>query len=410
MYQAKQAGKNRYHLFDLVQDAAVRSQRESLEHISHALEQRQFVLHYQPKVNMKSGLVIGAEALIRWQHPERGLLLPADFLPITENHAVSVDIGEWVIDSALAQMSAWRAAGLDIPLSVNVGARQLQQGDFVSRLSGLLAAHRDVPPGSLELEVLETNALDDVVQVSAIMHSCRAIGVRFALDDFGTGYSSLTYLKRLPADLLKIDQSFVRTMRDDPDDLAIVEGVIGLATAFRRQIIAEGVETVAHGELLLMLGCELGQGYGIARPMPAADLPAWIATWRPDAAWTSRSGGSVSRDDLAVVFAEVEHRHWVRSMELFLTDEQDAPASLDPHECRFGRWLDTESQARYGDHPDLAPVVDMHERVHALGRELVKLYSQRRQADAMDRLEELHRRRDELIAGLRRLIRDGKPN
>ncbi len=404
MYQAKQAGKNRYHLFDLVQDAAVRSQRESLEHIRHALEQRQFVLHYQPKVNMCSGVVIGAEALIRWQHPERGLLSPATFLPITENDPVSVDIGEWVIDTALAQMSRWRAEGLDIPVSVNVGARQLQQADFVSRLSALLAAHPDIPPGHLELEVLETNALDDVVQVSAIMHACRAIGVRFALDDFGTGYSSLTYLKRLPADLLKIDQSFVRTMRDDPDDLAIVEGVIGLAAAFRRQIIAEGVETVAHGELLLMLGCELGQGYGIARPMPAAELSGWIAAWRPDPAWTARSGGSVSRDDLAVVFAEVEHRHWVRTMEMFLARERDEPASLDPHECRFGRWLDTGGQARYGNHPGLAPVVAMHERVHSLGRELVGLFSHGRHAEAQARLEDLHRRRDELIAGLRSLI------
>jgi hypothetical protein len=287
---------------------------------------------------------------------------------------------------------------------VNVGARQLQQADFVSRLAALLAAHPDIPPGYLELEVLETNALDDVVQVSAIMHACRAIGVRFALDDFGTGYSSLTYLKRLPADLLKIDQSFVRTMRDDPDDLAIVEGVIGLAAAFRRQIIAEGVETVAHGELLLMLGCELGQGYGIARPMPAADLSEWIATWRPDPAWTARSGGSVSRDDLAVVFAEVEHRHWVRTMEMFLAGERDKPESLDPHECRFGRWLDTDSQARYGNHPGLAPVIAMHERVHLLGRELVGLFSLGRHTDAQMRLEDLHRQRDELIAGLRGLI------
>ncbi|MCX7168681.1 MAG: EAL domain-containing protein [Rhodocyclales bacterium] len=407
MYQAKQTGKNRYHLFDLVQDAAVRSQRESVEHIRHALDQQQFVLHYQPKVNMRSGVVIGAEALIRWQHPERGLLPPADFLPITENHPIGIELGEWVIGMALAQMSRWRDAGLDIPLSVNVGARQLQQGDFVSRLGELLAVHPDLPPGSLELEVLETNALDDVVQVSAIMHACRAIGVRFALDDFGTGYSSLTYLKRLPADLLKIDQSFVRTMRDDPDDLAIVEGVIGLATAFRRQIIAEGVETVAHGELLLILGCELAQGYGIARPMPAADLPGWMSTWRPDAAWTAKSGGTVNRGDLAVVFAEVEHRHWVRNMELFLAGERDSPLSLDPHQCRFGRWLDTDSQARYGHHPAFSPMIAAHERVHALGRELVDMHSQGRRADAQARLEELHHERDELIAMLRSLARDG---
>jgi len=285
MYVAKQAGKNRYHLFDVAHDEAVKTQRESLEHIAQALERREFVLFYQPKVNMRSGAVIGAEALIRWQHPERGLLSPAAFLPVTEDHDISVKIGEWVIATALRQMIAWRESGLDLPVSVNISARQLQQENFSERLAELLATHPEVQPGRLELEILETSAMEDIAQVSQVMMACRAVGVSFALDDFGTGYSSLTYLKRLPAEVLKIDQSFVRDMLEDADDLAIIRGVVGLASAFRRQVIAEGVETVAHGEMLLSLGCELAQGYGIASPMPAADFPAWAANWRPDAAW-----------------------------------------------------------------------------------------------------------------------------
>jgi diguanylate cyclase (GGDEF)-like protein/PAS domain S-box-containing protein len=285
MYLAKQAGRNRCHMFDIAQHAAVQNQRESLAHIRRALDREEFVLYYQPKVNMKTGAVIGAEALIRWQHPERGLLPPGAFLPIIEDHPISVELGEWVIDTALTQMSQWRAAGLDLPVSVNVSARQLQYNNFVSRLSALLAAHPDVPPSRLELEILETSALEDMVQVSQLMQACSKVGVRFALDDFGTGYSSLSYLKRLPAEVLKIDQSFIRDMLTDPDDMAIVQGIIGLATAFRREVIAEGVETVAHGEILLSLNCELAQGYGIARPMPAAELPAWAANWRPDAVW-----------------------------------------------------------------------------------------------------------------------------
>ncbi len=287
MYMAKQAGKNRYHLFDVEHDAAVKTRHESLERIRLALDQREFVLYYQPKVNMKTGTVIGAEALIRWQHPERGLLPPSDFLSVVEDHAIGVELGEWVIEAALTQMSEWRAAGLDITVSVNVGARQLQQEDFVVRLSAQLAAHPEVKAGELELEILETSALEDVTEVSELMYACLELGVSFALDDFGTGYSSLTYLKRLPANLLKIDQSFVLDMIDDPDDMAIVQGVIGLAKAFGRQVIAEGVETVAHGALLLPLGCELAQGYGIARPMPAADLPGWVTAWRPDVSWTA---------------------------------------------------------------------------------------------------------------------------
>ncbi len=285
MYVAKQAGKNRYQLFDVHQDEAIKTQRESLDAIRGALDHREFVLYYQPKVNMKTGEVIGAEGLIRWQHPERGLVPPGDFLPIIESHPLSVELGEWVIDTALTQIAEWHTAGLDIPVSVNVGARQLQQ-DFVTTLSAALARHPEVKPCWLELEILETSALEDITEVSAIMRACHELGVGFALDDFGTGYSSLTYLRHLPANLLKIDQSFVRNMLDDPDDRAIVMGVIGLATAFHRQVIAEGVETIAHGTRLLPMGCVLAQGYGIARPMPASDLPAWAASWKPDASWT----------------------------------------------------------------------------------------------------------------------------
>lgn len=287
MYVAKESGKNRYHLFDTAQDDAVKIQREYLEAIRSALDNHQFVLHYQPKVNMNTGTVMGVEALIRWQHPKRGLLNPAEFLPAIENNPMSIEMGEWVIDTALTQISQWKKMGLNLPVStsVNIAAVQLQQPDFTQRLTALLAAHPDVEPRYLELEVLETSALDDVSHVSKIMNACMALGVNFALDDFGTGYSSLTYLRRLPANLIKIDQSFVRDMLHDADDLAIVEGVIALAKSFKRDVIAEGVETIEHGTALLKLGCELAQGYGIARPMPASDISAWISEWKPDANW-----------------------------------------------------------------------------------------------------------------------------
>ena len=285
MYIAKDSGKNRCHFFDVASASAVQTQRASLQTIAHAMAQHEFVLYYQPKVNMKTGAVVGAEALIRWQHPVRGLLAPAAFLPIIEDHPLSAELGEWVIATAIAQMSAWRGQDMELPVSVNIAARQLQQTDFATRLGDMLAAHPDVKPHDLQLEVLETSALEDMARVGAVMQACKAIGVDFALDDFGTGYSSLTYLRRLPAETLKIDQSFVRDMLTDPDDLAIVQGIIGLASVFRRSVIAEGVETRAHGALLLKLGCELAQGYGIARPMPAADMPTWVQRWRTAPLW-----------------------------------------------------------------------------------------------------------------------------
>lgn len=289
MYVAKESGKNRYHLFDTAQDDAVKVQRESLEAIRSALDNEQFVLYYQPKVNMQTSTVIGVEALIRWQHPERGLLNPIDFLPTIENNPMIVELGEWVINTALTQIRQWQTTEQNLPIStsVNIAALQLQQSNFAERLGTLLSAHPNVEPQHLELEILETTALDDVQNVSAIMHACMAQGVKFSLDDFGTGYSSLTYLRRLPASQIKIDQSFVRDMLSDSNDLAIVEGVIGLAKSFKREVIAEGVETIEHGTALLKLGCHLAQGYGIARPMPASDVPTWVAEWTSNNAWRS---------------------------------------------------------------------------------------------------------------------------
>ena len=284
MLVAKQNGKGRYHRFDPESDKRVRAQRELVELMRAALARREFVLYYQPKVDLRTGLVVGAEALIRWRHPVQGLLPPGAFLPQIEGHEFMAELGDWVIEEALMQMASWREQGLDLAVSVNVAGQQLVQCSFVDRLRELLAAYPDTPNGRLELEVLETSALDDVGQVERLIVACHAMGIGFSLDDFGTGYSSLTYLRRLSADTLKIDQSFVRDMLEDPGDMAIVSGVIGLAAAFQRKVIAEGVETLAHGKALLALGCARVQGYGIARPMPAQDLPQWVKGW-PDSHW-----------------------------------------------------------------------------------------------------------------------------
>jgi EAL domain-containing protein (putative c-di-GMP-specific phosphodiesterase class I) len=237
--------------------------------------------------------VVGAEALIRWQHPEKGLLAPGLFLPVIEGHAVSIQLGEWVLETALRQIEIWAGHGLDLPVSVNISGHQLQQPDFSTKLKAQMNAHPKVPRHRLELEVLETTALDELDSVAKVIHECAAMGIGFALDDFGTGYSSLTYLKRLPVEVLKIDQSFVHDMLSDPEDLAIVEGVLGLAKAFGRRAIAEGAETPAHCRLLLQIGCDLAQGYGIARPMPSAQVDAWVANWRPDPGFSADVGGEM---------------------------------------------------------------------------------------------------------------------
>jgi len=403
MYQAKLAGKNRFHVFDAEQDRSLRGHHESLENIRRALTAQAFVLYYQPKVNMRTGAIIGAEALIRWQHPERGLLSPGVFLPVIEDHPLAVEVGEWVIESALRQPEIWREDGLDIPISVNVGARQLQQTDFVERLTTLIAAHPTFRPGDLEMEVLETSALEDLARVSQVIEACEQIGVGFALDDFGTGYSSLTYLKRLSVAQLKIDQSFVRDMLDDPDDLAILGGVLGLASALRRQVIAEGVATVEHGTMLLQLGCELAQGYGIARPMPGADLPAWALAWRPDPAWTNLP--TVGRDDQPILFAGAEHRAWIAAVEDFLRGKrEDLP--LIHHHCRFEHWLESDGLARHAGQPSFLAILPAHRRVHTLATELCEQSACGHAAAALARLDELHTLHEALLGQLQAMARE----
>jgi diguanylate cyclase (GGDEF)-like protein/PAS domain S-box-containing protein len=288
MYMAKQAGRNRYHFFEPERDRRRRDHQEALSRIGKALDDQEFRLYYQPKVDILHGTVIGVEALIRWQHPERGILPPCEFLPFVENDKLAIAIGEWVLQEAVCQIQTWLELGHRISVSVNIAARHLEQPDFVAKLEALLARYPLVDPACLEMEILETATLDDIAQVSELIEACRALGVGFALDDFGTGYSSLTYLKRLPVKTLKIDRSFVRDMLEDMEDRAIVEGVIGLANAFRRVVIAEGVETLEHGKLLLQLGCDYAQGFGIARPMPADRVIDWIEGFEAHPVWMNQ--------------------------------------------------------------------------------------------------------------------------
>ncbi|CAD5367218.1 Diguanylate cyclase [Rubrivivax sp. A210] len=280
MYGAKQAGRNCCHFFDPEHRRRNEERVMAIGRVQEALDKQEFVLFYQPKVDMKSGLVLGFEALLRWDHPQHGLVAPMQFLPLIEHTGLSSRIGDWVLAQALEHLSQWRRNGLDISVSVNISARHLQEPDFALRLSELLARHEDPLAEHLELEMLETAAHEDIDATSALVARCQSIGVRFALDDFGTGYSTLTYLKRLPVDVLKIDRSFVHHMLDDAQDRAIVEGVIGLARTFGCTVVAEGVESPAQARTLLDLGCQIGQGTGIAAPMPSALVAGWVHDYR----------------------------------------------------------------------------------------------------------------------------------
>ncbi len=285
MYQAKQAGRNRFHGFDALQERSQREQRAQGQRLREGLEHGEFTLYLQPKVDLRTGAVVGAETLARWRHPERGVLGPGMFLPAMEGTDLELAFGQWVFGETLRCIQSLQAQGLRLPLSINIAAQHLQQLGFAQWAIDTLARHPDVSPALVELEVTESAALYDLAHVAGELARLRELGVSVALDDFGTGYSSLTYLRRLPMDTLKIDQSFVHGMMGDSGDLAIVQGVIGLARSFGYRAIAEGVETIEQGQMLQQMGCALAQGYCIARPMPLQDFMPWVAQWQLPAGW-----------------------------------------------------------------------------------------------------------------------------
>lgn len=370
MYQAKLLGKNRFHVFDAAQDATLRTHHEKLETIEKALIKNEFRLYYQPKVNMRTGLVIGVEALIRWQHPTRGILSPAEFLPIIEGNVLSVKVGEWVLQEAIEQIQKWKAGGVHLVVSVNIDAIHLLEGDILNYLQELLVRHPGVQFSDFKLEILETSALEDITQVIRIMQECKEIGIAFSLDDFGTGYSSLTYLKRLPVSELKIDQSFVRDMLHDPDDLAILDGVISLAGAFRREVVAEGVESIRQGNVLLRMGCDVAQGYIIARPMPARNVEKWILEWKPDANWFGVS--PVTRDELPILYAIVEHTAWVNSVIAYVQGRHSFMPEQNHYECRFGQLFYALGSKGYEEYTEFKRIENLHIDIHLKAKAIIQ--------------------------------------
>ncbi|WP_331775066.1 bacteriohemerythrin [Sulfurospirillum sp. 1612] len=361
MYQAKISGKNRYHIFDLIKDEKIRTNNEQIEEIKTALSQGEFVLYYQPKVNMRSGEVLGVEALIRWNHPQRGLLAPCHFLPVMEGHPLSITLGSWVLETAMQQIEIWKKQGIFMNVSVNIDALQFQNHDIVKELEMLLSSH-PLAHNAISLEIRETNALEDIIHVIEVMQACQKLGISFSLDDFGTGYSSLTYLKRLPVKELKIDQTFVCDMLEDTDNFVILNGILGLAKAFHKEIIAEGVESIEHGVMLLRMGCDRAQGYIIAHPMPADEIAQWRETWKPDIRW--EKSHALSPEHIPLIQAAMEHRSWISSIKNYLSVPHQQMPVLNHAECDFGTWLYNQGIAQYHDNPHVQKIQEIHNRIH----------------------------------------------
>ena len=272
MYSAKQAGKNQIRYFDTNSNSEIISKNALYKQIKKALSNEEFLFYYQPKVDLASGHIFGVEALIRWQHPEKGLTSPGLFLPAVEDHPLSLEIGKWAIQTAIKQLDQWNESGLEIEMSVNIGGPQMHDSNFYDFVSEVLKKFPRVKSSQLQFEVVETSAINNVEFIASVMKNFNRAGISFALDDFGTGFSSLSHLRSLPIHTLKIDQSFVLNMSHSQEDLTIVQSVIALSKSFNCKVLAEGVETQEVAQALLTLGCDAAQGFYYSQPLPSSEL------------------------------------------------------------------------------------------------------------------------------------------
>ena len=277
LYRAKTRGGNNYQFYTADMNSRALKRLAMETSLRRAIKHSEFVLYYQPQIDFGSGKVVGAEALIRWQHPELGLLPPLEFIPLAEDTGLIVTIGAWVMGQACAQAQSWRRAGVaDLSIAVNVSARQFQQKGFYESVVRVLD-ETGLSSDHLELELTETSIMENAESAVALLTAIRKLGVKIAIDDFGTGYSSLSYLKRLPIDILKLDRSFVNGATSDPDDAALVMAIITLAHNLRLEVIAEGVETEEHLRFLRLLRCNGGQGFLFGKPMPADQFRSFVS-------------------------------------------------------------------------------------------------------------------------------------
>ncbi|PRX02099.1 UNVERIFIED_ORG: PAS domain S-box-containing protein/diguanylate cyclase (GGDEF)-like protein [Martelella mediterranea] len=370
MYQAKIQGKNRYHIAGGSNGHVSAGDAYDAGAIRHALEQEQFELFYQPKVNARTGTVEGFEALLRWNHPTNGLLLPGVFLPQIEQHPVSLDLAKWVIRTAIGQLDEWTRNGRTLSISINVSLQVLLDERFVSNLEAALVDNPHVSAGQVELELLETSDFVENPDVVETISRATKLGVGFAVDDFGTGYSSLAQLKRLSISTLKIDRSLIAELTDDPDILSILIAIMSLAEAMQCKVVAEGVETLEQGIVLRQLGCETVQGYFVARPMPADLVPDWVKNWSPPEAW--RAQGAISRDMVQLLVACTYHRAWMRRLKAAISDRSLEPPELDHTLCRFGVWLHSDAgQELCKACPEARQLEQIHHQMHVVARRML---------------------------------------
>lgn len=410
LYAAKAAGRDRYLRFAPEFEREAQRRKEMVDWVEKALQDDRLYLVYQPIVAIggdpERPAVVGVEALLRLRHPERGEMSAAAFAAALDHGRLARPIGRFVFERALAQGAAWHAQGLKLHIAVNVSAEHLLQPDFLADLRQALAAQPAFPASSLVLEVTESAPLRNLPQAREVLQACQDLGLMVALDDFGTGAASLTYLQQLPAQSIKIDQSFVRDMVNDPKDFAIVSAVVTAANLLGLEVIGEGAESLDHLAMLAAMGCTLAQGYAIARPLPADSIPAWVQTWqRPQ---VHLRAAAFPRE------VEAAQQRRVERIQLALRGQAPFPDHvLDlaaENQCHLGLWLHGQGRLYYGRDPRYSLLLEQHAHIHELARQAKAAFDAGQREHAQRLGAELAALSERIMEGIRALSREAQPD
>ncbi|WP_244946891.1 putative bifunctional diguanylate cyclase/phosphodiesterase [Legionella israelensis] len=385
-HKAMQKGFNQFDFFDAESEKQTLIFHQRIEALRKAIKQNQLELHYQPKVDLSTGKVIGAEALLRWIHPDKHLLMPSDFLAGLDKHPVSIELGDWVLNQALKLSEKLIKNNLNIPISINISSYQLEDKNFTKHLEETLSKYPHLPKSCIMLEILETEALEDLERISNIINDCKTKGILFSLDDFGTGYSSLTYLKDLNTAEVKLDQSFVRNVLSKPKDLSILKTTIELCRLIDRDLIAEGVETIIHGKLLRHLGCHYIQGYVITKPIPEQQLIPWLNKWTLGKEWQKDRFSKEELDEL--IFLSIEHYLSFEALRRYLErNHQELPDFSFEH-CPINYWL-LKHKKGMKDGDTFKVLHQLHKKQHAMANHILQLKIKGKKEQALEKLKEL---------------------
>lgn len=361
------ADGSRWYFFEPSHQSEFMARHELAAEIERALNHDELRLYYQPQLRLDAGAadgpVAGLEALIRWEHPRDGLLPPGHFVPAIEQSALIERIGEWTLDAALQQLRVWNARGLKLRVGVNIAARHLLAAGFADYIRSLFDRYRDVEPQQLEIELTESAALAGLDRANIVLTACRELGVGVALDDFGTGHASLTYLQQLPANRVKIDKDFVTELESRAANLAIIAGTVIGAGLLGLDVVAEGVESEAHGLMLAKIGCTSLQGYAISRPLPAEQVPDWLQRWQTPASWLRWAARPFQPQALPLLTAQISHRH--------LTEELvGATAAVRTDRCVFDQWYYGTGRHLFWAYSAYLPIAEAHQAYHVAADEL----------------------------------------